>query len=261
MTAIGTTILRIGNEGPEVGTLQRALNRALDARLIPHFPLIDDEDFGPKTEAATRSFQLVAFSGDVAALTGVLDLRTRTALLPFGMMPFVQAKHASILWPRRRTPTQIVIHTAECIETRDAAAESLALWAAGPSAPQASWHYAVDRGAIVQSVRDTDIAWHANKANDKAIGIEHAGYAAQTAAQWHDAPSTEILERSARLVAMLCRHWRIRTDYLSDAMIRAGRPGIFGHVDANRALGTPGHTDPGSHFPWQRYLDLVREVG
>ena len=67
-------------------------------------------------------------------------------------------------------------------------AESVARWFSRPSA-QVSAHYCVDVDSIVQCVRERDIAWHARGGNAKSIGIELAGYARQTKAEWADAYS------------------------------------------------------------------------
>jgi hypothetical protein len=158
-------------------------------------------------------------------------------------------KPGDVLW--------IVIHTAECGEV-DNAAENLAAWAAGEQAPKASWHYAIDSNSTTQSVREKDIAWHAPGANGKGIGIEHAGRAKQQAKDWDDVYSRLVLERSAALVADLCKRWKIPAEQLSPTHLRAGLPGICGHHDVSVAFGKSTHTDPGVHFPWDEYIEDVR---
>lgn len=246
-------VLRIGSKGAEVGNLQRCLNDLLPALA----PLVVDEDFGPKTQNALVALQ----AGILIPPTGVLDVITRQRLIPLGFVPFTQAKNAAILWPKRRFPIQIAIHTAECREGNLNAAEDLAAWAAGKDAPRASWHYAVDTNSITQSVRETDVAWHAGRANDRSIGIEHAGIAQQSAEEWEDAASTAILIRSSRLAFKIAKRWRIPIVRLTIEEIRAGASGFFGHVDANEAFNVRGHTDPGDHFPWESYLAAIRAHG
>jgi len=172
-------------------------------------------------------------------------------------MKFIQAKHFT---PASRLAIDlIVIHTAECGESSNAA-ENLQSWTAGPTASQASWHYAVDNDSITQSVREQDVAWHAGPVNDYSIGIEHAGYAAQTPEQWQDTYSVAMLERSAELVASLCQQYGIPIVRLTaeDLKTRSNR-GICGHVDVTNGLqGGKGHHDPGPSFPWDWYLARVR---
>lgn len=155
--------------------------------------------------------------------------------------------------------TLVVIHTAECGETTNAA-ESLASWGGGPNANKASWHYAVDNDSITQSCLEKDIAWHAGPVNNYSIGVEHAGRAAQTAEQWADDYSLATLERSAELVADICtRHgiqpWRLTADDLK----RGARSGICGHVDVTNGLTAgKGHQDPGPGFPFAWYIERVQ---
>lgn len=161
----------------------------------------------------------------------------------------------------------IVIHTAECAESANAA-ESLADWDAGPNRPRASWHFAVDADSITQSVDVLNVAWHATAVNAQTIGIEHAGKAAQTLEQWQDDYSRAVLERSALLVAVLCERFVIPAFRPSLADITrswksSGRipAGIIGHWDVTRAIAGSGtHTDPGVAFPWDTYLNRVREL-
>lgn len=170
---------------------------------------------------------------------------------------FTQAK--SYTKGRPGAVTLVVIHTAECAEHPNAA-ENLAAWAAGPNAPRASWHYAVDSDSITQSVQEEDTAWHAGPVNPYSIGIEHAGTAKQNPAEWADVYSLEVLERSAELCAEICRRHKIPPVRLEGADLKAGkRLGITGHVDVTNGLtGGKGHWDPGPHFPWDYYLTRVR---
>lgn len=105
-----------------------------------------------------------------------------------------------------------------------------------------SAHYVVRKdGFIGQSVQEKDIPYHAGNwtYNKTSIGIEHAGYA-DYASTWTDA----MLRSSARLTAYLCRKYNIPID----------RKHIVGHVEV------PGSTHycPGKHFPYTRYIRLVR---
>lgn len=180
-------------------------------------------------------------------------------------IPLTKAKHFQVANRGVGQITAIVVHTLEYPE-RPTAAE----WAAGffkdpqgPSGPVAvSAHYTVDVDSITHSVLEKDVAWHAGPANGWSIGIEHAGYAAQTSAEWADTYSIAMLERSAELAANICRRYGIPAVRLTAADLKEGkRLGICGHVDVTNGLtGGKGHTDPGPNFPWAWYLERVNEL-
>lgn len=157
----------------------------------------------------------------------------------------------------RTSVSLVVIHTAECKETANAA-ENLALWAAGANAPRASWHYAVDADSATQSVRETDVAWHAPGVNRLSIGIEQAGRAGQLASEWDDAYSRAVLERTASLVAGICMRWNIPIRRLTPRDLVIGAAGICGHVDVRDAFQRSTHWDPGPNYPWTRFIEMVR---
>ena len=122
-------------------------------------------------------------------------------------------------------------------------------WLQSPRA-HASSHYIVARnGRIVQLVHLSDIAWHAGnwKVNSHSVGIEHEGYThgseGFTAAQY---------QSSARLAAWIARR----------SLMPIDRKHIIGHAQVPGPRGGLGgsshHTDPGPHWNWTRYIQLVR---
>lgn len=162
---------------------------------------------------------------------------------------------------RTRDVRLICIHTAECAES-STAAESLAAWVAGPARPKASWHFALDEDSVTQSVALDCESWHAGPINPWSVGIELAGRANQTVAQWGDLYSGYELAICSGLVAVLCEVYRIPVRRVSvdelRAGYRAGDPprGLVGHVDVTRAI-SGSHTDPGPNFPWDAFLQRV----
>ncbi len=123
-------------------------------------------------------------------------------------------------------------------------------WFRNPDNTGSSAHYTVsERGAIGQSVREEDIAWHAGwwETNKRSIGIEHAGYVGNPS--WF---TSKMYRSSARLSAYLCKRYRIPID----------RQHIIGHNQVPGCSGSGGgiscHTDPGRYWNWERYMRLVR---
>jgi hypothetical protein len=130
-----------------------------------------------------------------------------------------------------------------------------------------SAHYFVDSDSVVQGVRTRDRANCArHKGNRLGIQYELCG-TAQSRAQWQDAASLPTLKNAARQAARDCRKYGIPVRRLSVAETRrawtefpAGPKGFVGHVDCTYAYPEDGgdHTDPGTGFPWDIFLDMVR---
>lgn len=157
-------------------------------------------------------------------------------------------------------PHLIVVHTMETPES-EGRAKQVAGWFAGKTAPQASAHYMVDDKQVVQSVSEFDTAWACDDwlLNQQSISIEHAGSASQSPEQWNDAYSQAELKLSAQLAAEIAKRYRIPAIKLTPADILVGKAGFCGHADITAAKKIAGgHTDPGTHFPWDTYLGLVK---
>lgn len=104
-----------------------------------------------------------------------------------------------------------------------------------------SSHYGIARdGRVDQYVREKDVAWAdgAWESNLASLSIEHQGWG--NPADWTQA----MIDASARLVGGWCRKYGIPAD----------REHILAHSEINA-----GKSDPGPHFPWTRYMELVRK--
>ncbi len=109
---------------------------------------------------------------------------------------------------------------------------------------RAATHYIVGQdGRVTQMIRELDVAYHAGNRdyNERSVGIEHEGFV--------DRPqdfTDAMYAASARLTAGICARYDIPLD----------REHIIGHVEV------PGtdHTDPGPHWDWDRYMELVRRA-
>jgi hypothetical protein len=131
-----------------------------------------------------------------------------------------------------------------------------------------STHYFVDSDSVVQCVLTKNRGNAArHKGNRLGIQYELCG-TVQTRAQWLDAASLPTLRNAARQVARDCKKYQIPVRRLSVAETRRawtdfpdGPKGIVGHVDCTNAYPEDGgdHTDPGTQFPWDLFLDMVQD--
>lgn len=199
---------------------------------------------------------------------GVVGAATRSAIgadrvtmvsTPFdpAAIPYVEARHWSRdVGPQRKT--LVVIHCMEYPETATSA-EWCAGFFAGESSPRASAHYAVDSDTVVNMVHPERVAWHAPGANTNGIGIELAGYARQSRAQWLDDDfSLPMLVRASKLVGWLCGRFDIPVTYVHGETLRRGAAGITTHAEVSRVFKKSSHWDPGPHFPMNDFLAWVR---
>lgn len=164
---------------------------------------------------------------------------------------------------RLRPIRLIVVHTTEAPEVKGSARGTAKYFAGQPKggARSSSAHFCIDAAEVVQCVRVEDTAWAAPGANADGIQLEHAGVAAQTGQQWDDDYSDGVLARSAALAATLARAYKIPIRHLTDKELADGRPGFVGHDQVSRVYRKSDHTDPGTHFPWGRYMQLVAAGG
>jgi N-acetyl-anhydromuramyl-L-alanine amidase AmpD len=181
------------------------------------------------------------------------------------MVPFKlsipHTKREAVNWSRQlgpQTKSLVVLHAMQWPE-RGNSAEWCGRFFAGLEgvAPKASAHFAVDADSIVECVAAERIAWHAPGANTHGIGIEHAGYARQTPAEWLDSFGVLMLDLSAKLTAELCRHFGIPPRFVDRTELRESLPGITTHAECSLAWGKSTHSDPGPGFPMREYLDMV----
>ncbi|WP_326827356.1 peptidoglycan recognition protein family protein [Streptomyces sp. NBC_01751] len=173
-------------------------------------------------------------------------------------MDFVQARWFG---SGRTVPIRvIVVHDMEAPEGPSTAENVAKYFANLPASNKASAHVCVDNDSAVRCVADSDRAWHAPGANSDGLGVELAGYARQTRAEWLDQYSKGVLEQAARVVAGWCRKHNIPAVKLSSAELKAGKRGIVGHRDVSAAYGQTNHSDPGPGFPWDYFLSRVNAI-
>ncbi|MBP2472489.1 hypothetical protein JOF53_001361 [Crossiella equi] len=132
---------------------------------------------------------------------------------------------------------KIVIHV-----TQGSYAGSIS-WFQNPTS-KVSAHYVIrsSDGEVTQTVREGDTAYHARSWNPRSVGIEHEGFVNNPS--WF----TDAMYRSS---AALTRHLADRYG------IAKTRANIVGH---NEVPGND-HTDPGPHWNWAHYMQLVNGGG
>lgn len=172
-------------------------------------------------------------------------------------MTFVQAK-----WyrPGRAMPLlYVTIHDMEAPEAGDTAEAVAHYFTTLPSTRKASAHVCVDNNSVVECVHPQDTAYHAPGVNGSGYGVEHAGYARQTRAQWLDAYDQGVFHQAAAfLVPKIVIPYGIPVATVSDANLAAYKgKGFVTHAQVTRVFGLSTHTDPGAGFPMDVYLDTV----
>ncbi|MEU4210793.1 N-acetylmuramoyl-L-alanine amidase [Streptomyces sp. NPDC026206] len=160
---------------------------------------------------------------------------TIPAYPPTHWIPASSANYTSSARPGAYPVDHIVIHV-----TQETFPDAMRIFRDRESKVSAHYMIASADGYIGQFVREKDIAWHAGNwgYNTRSIGIEHEG--------WIDRPEyfTDALYRaSAKLTAAVCARFAIPPT----------RERIIGHVEVPGST----HADPGPHWDWERYLELV----
>jgi N-acetyl-anhydromuramyl-L-alanine amidase AmpD len=121
-----------------------------------------------------------------------------------------------------------------------------------------SAHLCVDNDSIVQCVFDNDVAFAAPGANHDGIQIELAGFARQTRSEWLDTFGILMLNNAANAAAQYCLKYNIPLRHLTDAELKDKvSKGIVGHSQVSKAFKLSTHTDPGTGFPWDHFLERV----
>ncbi|MFN7134022.1 MAG: N-acetylmuramoyl-L-alanine amidase, partial [Myxococcales bacterium] len=112
------------------------------------------------------------------------------------------------------------------------------------TASKVSAHYVIrsSDGEITQMVEHKNTAWHAGCYNGRSIGIEHEGYVSDPA--WY---TEAMYQSSAKLTRWIADKHGIPRD----------RAHIIGHVEVSPTCNANRHTDPGPHWNWTKYMNLV----
>jgi len=187
-----------------------------------------------------------------------LEERTGELAVPtfeLDSFPFVQARHFRANGGHRAVRL-IVIHSMEAPEKGDTA-EKVARFFQTSDRP-ASAHLCIDNDSVVRCVRDDDVAFAAPGANADGVHLELAGFARQTETEWLDPFGVLMLERAADVAAQHCLKYDIPARRLTNAELAdASAKGIVSHAQVSETFKKSDHTDPGSGFPWQFFLERI----
>ncbi len=171
-------------------------------------------------------------------------------------MAFVQAK-----WFRDENRGagdihRLVAHSAEIQEHRDSAEDVANFFAT--TAKKVSAHACGDNTSIVTCVRDEDVAFHALGDNHHTLGFEFSGFAGQTRAQWRDRYSIDMLELAAPWWADKAAKNGIPVRWLTAEQEARRAKGFVTHKIVSDVHGEGTRSDPGPHFPYDEFLEMVR---
>ena len=190
-----TSVLKLGSKSFQVSEWQKILiDNNYDLS-----PWHDNGEFDESTYNATISWQKergLPGTGIVDEIT-IANIGTTPGPIsdPFNEdleIKFIQAKNYKKA--NRNEIKLIILHFDKSIEL-------------------SSVHFYVNDLNIIQCVKEEDIAYHSEYLDDFSIGIEHDGYIRKTETQWFDSFSTQMLKRSAKLTAYLCKKWNIPIKY------------------------------------------------
>lgn len=146
-----------------------------------------------------------------------------------------------------RTLTQmIVIHA-----TDNTASDSAEAAYATRRADHTSAHIYTDDDSSVLAVPLDNIAYGCYPAgNIRSVQFELTGLSNYV--------SDATMRQAAPHVAEVCARYGIPIRKVSASELRAGVKGICGHGDVTAAWNQGNHTDPGSAFPWARFIGYVQ---
>lgn len=250
--------LQIGSHGADVQRWQQAL-------VLRGFRCKVDGDFGKRTHNAVLAFE-AATGLKTTGTVGEAEWLAVLEPLPPPVMPVLASTIPLVecrYWTRGVTRTAVDWIVLHCMESPEAAttAENCARYLATlpDGEEKRSCHYFTDCDSVVQGVAEEHIAWHAPGANRKGIGMEHAGYARLTEANWLDDYGGRMLSLSAPLSAKICKRWSIPPVFVNAGGLLTGRRGITTHAEVTKAWPERGHghMDPGPGWPMDWYIKRV----
>lgn len=218
-----TSVLKIGSTGSQVYEWQKILiDNSYDL-----YPWYDNGEFGESTYNATVSWKRergLLGTGIVDAET-VAKIGTSPGQISDPFSENLDIKYVPGKFYKKANRNKVSLIVLESINYEEAL----------------KGHFYINDLVIMQRVKEEDIAYHHDLFNEFSIGIEHAGYARQTEDQWLDSYSIQMLKRSAKLTALLCKKWNIPVKY------------------ETKDNGITTHSNMGDKFPIELYIIWVQQ--
>ena len=152
----------------------------------------------------------------------------------------------------------LTVHDMEAAEGANTA-ESCARYFQRSDTRTGGAHYCGDVDSLVQCVRDSDTAAHAPGVNGRHLGLELAGFARQSAAEWHDPYSWKMLQLASGLVAAKAKQYGFPLIYIDRHDLNRGNfRGVTTHNEVSQSnISSSTHWDPGPHFPMREFLEMA----
>lgn len=180
--------------------------------------------------------------------------------------PVVNMPNTVKAWPQSGRPTQLFTqHSGEC-PLAPGYARSLTNWS-NTTPVQASWHSFVGPDERVRQVPWNLGAWTQGAANQYAIGMECAGYAGYTKAQWLTDLGRQQLENLAHEWVY---YWRIEKSLGNEIPLRwLTTDEVRAVLNGNRTIKgfcthgqiEPGSRwDPGPNFPFPELMTRIKQL-
>lgn len=154
-----------------------------------------------------------------------------------------------------QTPTGICVHVT--VNAPGTPAENVANWQINTES--GSYHELVDtRGLTLIANTDDWQVWAAGPtSNARHLHISLVMKGTESRVDW--LMQETLLRTAAARAAIWVKRYNFPVVKLSGADLRAGKKGLFGHIDTAHAWGETDHVDPGAGFPWDIFLGYINE--
>lgn len=208
--------------------------------------LLSEEDWQLVVAGAVERLEQLA-NGQVSHGVAAVD-RTITAVAHGGTMA--------------GGPRLGVLHSAETPLAAGYAYSIAANWF-GTSKAGTSATVMIDPAETIRLLPDNVVAYHVGpKGNGFTVGVEQAGYARLTRAEWLTVAGRQQMRRVAEYMVECLHRWGIPLRWATDAQVRAaaagGAPqGWTLHDTIRRVLGGTTHSDPMPYYPTDELMALA----